>query len=79
LASRGVIELLEPFSNLVPEGRQTVFLADLWAHSASYFVGFAGGIVVICSVLRSRYSELKSQMHCYSARIATPGSDIVPA
>ena len=30
------------------------FLADLWAHSASYLIGFVGGLVLIGRVWRSR-------------------------
>lgn len=31
----------------VPESKHSAFLADLWAHNASYTVGFIGGGVVI--------------------------------
>jgi hypothetical protein len=34
--------------------RSPTFLADLWAHSASYLVGFLGGTLVIIAVWRSR-------------------------
>ena len=54
LGSRGVVYLLEPLASRVPEARHARFLADLWAHSASYFVGFVGGILVIVRAWRSR-------------------------
>jgi hypothetical protein len=38
----------------VPESQHVPFIADLWAHLASYFFGFLGGIVVIISVWRAR-------------------------
>jgi hypothetical protein len=50
----GSVVLVEPLAARVPEISHARFLADLWAHSASYLVGLAGGIVVIISVWRSR-------------------------
>ena len=55
LGRAGVVFLLEPLATLVHRDRHARFLADLWAHSASYFVGFVGGIVVIVRVWRSRF------------------------
>jgi len=49
-----VVHLIEPLSSQVPGPKHALFLADLWAHSASYFVGFIGGLVVIVLVWRSR-------------------------
>ncbi|MEO6809029.1 MAG: hypothetical protein ABI353_07940 [Isosphaeraceae bacterium] len=54
LAQRGSVYLVEPLSERVPLEKQAAFLADLWAHSMSYLVGFVGGLVVIGSVWRSR-------------------------
>ncbi|MBI1323873.1 hypothetical protein GC170_11910 [bacterium] len=54
LASRNIISLTGPIAEAVPADRHIPFLADLWAHNASYFTGFIGGIVVIGSVWRSR-------------------------
>ncbi|MCA9283601.1 MAG: hypothetical protein KDA22_00185 [Phycisphaerales bacterium] len=54
LGERGAVVLLEPLASRVPEDRHARFLADLWAHSASYAVGFVGGIVVVVQVWRSR-------------------------
>jgi hypothetical protein len=54
LAERGVVFLVEPMATRVPAEKHVAFLVDLWAHSASYFVGFVGGIVVIVQVWRSR-------------------------
>lgn len=54
LGSRGIVYLMEPMASRIPEDRQARFLADLWAHSASYLIGFVGGIVVIVRVWRSR-------------------------
>ena len=57
LASRGVLSLHEPIASAVPNAMHRRFIADLWAHNASYFVGFFGGMVVIGMVLRSRYLD----------------------
>lgn len=54
LGGRGAVWLVEPLASRVPQARHARFLADLWAHSASYFVGFVGGFVVIVRVWRSR-------------------------
>jgi hypothetical protein len=54
LASMGVVFLREPLSTAVPQGKHAAFLADVWAHSASYLVGFLGGIVLLMLVWRSR-------------------------
>ena len=54
LASHGVVFLVGPIARQVPPDRHVPFLADLWAHSASYLVGLIGGIVVMILVWRSR-------------------------
>jgi hypothetical protein len=58
LATSGAVYLLEPLATDVPRPRHARFLADLWAHSASYFVGFVGGTVVIVRVWRSRKRDV---------------------
>jgi len=54
LGGSGAVHLVEPLASRVPEARHSRFLADLWAHSASYLVGFVGGTIVIVRVWRSR-------------------------
>lgn len=46
LARSGGVFLVKPLALLVPPTKQVAFLTDLWAHDASYLVGFLGGIVV---------------------------------
>jgi hypothetical protein len=46
--------VFEALASRVPSEKHLLFLADGWAHSASYVVGFVGGIVVIVKVWRSR-------------------------
>ncbi len=44
----------------IPPEKQAAFYADWSAHAASYFVGFAGGIILIVWVLIRRYqAEVK--------------------
>ncbi len=54
LARSGVVVLVGPIKHLVPADRQVPFLADLWAHLASYIVGLVGGVVLVVLVWRSR-------------------------
>jgi hypothetical protein len=54
LADRGIVVLIGPLARKLPAERHVPFIADLWAHSASYLVGLVGGIVVLVLVWRSR-------------------------
>jgi hypothetical protein len=54
LGQSGAVILVGPIAHAVPPNRHAPFLADLWAHSASYAVGFLGGLVVVACVSRSR-------------------------
>ncbi|HEV3004290.1 MAG TPA: hypothetical protein VGX78_07500, partial [Pirellulales bacterium] len=53
-ASKGWVRLVGTLAARVPEDRHVVFIADLWAHFSSYFVGFLGGAVVCTLVWMSR-------------------------
>lgn len=55
LASHGMVVLIEPLASRVPRERHVAFLGVLWAHSASYLAGLAGGIAVMVLVWRSRH------------------------
>ena len=54
LASSGAVFLVGPIARELTPDRHVPFLADMWAHSASYLVGLIGGIVVIVGMWRSR-------------------------
>jgi hypothetical protein len=54
LAEGGVVRLDKPLTWEVPREKHSRFLADLWAHTTSYAVGFGGGLVVLLRVWRSR-------------------------
>lgn len=56
LASRGVVHLIEPLASRVPSDKHVAFLADGFAHSASYGFAFLGGLVLLAIVWRSRLS-----------------------
>ena len=54
-ANAGGVWLVEPLRSQVPVAKHSAFLADLWAHTAAYAVGIAGGVVLWLWILRSRY------------------------
>ena len=54
LARSGVVFLVGSIADRLPADRHVPFIADMWAHSASYLVGLVGGIVVMVLVWRSR-------------------------
>ena len=54
LARRGAVILVGPLARRLPAERYVPFIADLWAHSASYLVGLVGGIVLLILIWRSR-------------------------
>ncbi len=54
-ASMGWVWLVGPIAEDVPKEKHVWFLVDLWAHSASYFAGFVGGIILMVWVWRSRH------------------------
>lgn len=56
-ASNGWVFLVGEIADRVPADRHVRFLIDLWAHNASYVVGFAGGVVLIVFVLLGRQRE----------------------
>jgi len=50
LARNGVVTLPEPLAGRVPPEKHVAFLADAFAHSASYLAGFLGGGIVMLRV-----------------------------
>ena len=63
LAANGAVFLVGPIAHELPAERHVPFLADLWAHSASYLVGSVGGIIVLVQVWRSRASWSRGSGH----------------
>jgi hypothetical protein len=60
-ARANAVFLVEPLANRVPAERHAAFVADLWAHTASYGSGIVGGAVVIAWAWRRRYLAAVAQ------------------
>ncbi len=54
LAMRNIIWLVGDLAGHVPPERHTVFLADMWAHTASYAAGILGGTGLAVWLWRKR-------------------------
>jgi hypothetical protein len=54
LGAQQWVVLVDPLARLVPRDHHAAFIADLWAHSASYLAAFVGGLVLINRVWKSR-------------------------
>ncbi|MCR9246220.1 MAG: hypothetical protein NXI31_14410 [bacterium] len=59
-ATQGWVFLVGWAADNVPRDRHDVFIADLWAHSASYLAGFVGGIVLMFRVWRARQRAVRT-------------------
>jgi len=57
LSSRGTMAPPEWVAFVLPRARHARFMADWWAHNASYFVGFFGGIALCIVTFRKRGLE----------------------
>jgi hypothetical protein len=62
LASRGAIAPPHWIGSRLPPSRHARFMADWWAHNASYFFGFFGGIVLCILTIRKRRSLKKDDL-----------------
>ncbi|MDB5674982.1 MAG: hypothetical protein JWM65_1964 [Sphingomonas bacterium] len=54
LTATGAIYVAEPLATLIPPAKHVAFLADAWAHVASYVVGVLGGLLIIARTVRRR-------------------------
>ena len=61
-----LVYLVPPFDTMVPASRQVPFLTAMWIHSASYLVGFVGGVILIVRTWRSRN---QNRFLCYIIKI----------
>lgn len=61
LAMNGSVMLWRPLSERIPHERHRLFLACLFAHTASYFVGFIAGVVAIGRVVWRRWEIANSE------------------
>jgi hypothetical protein len=60
LSRSGVIAPPGSVASVLPPARHAQFMADWWAHNASYFVGFFGGIALCVLTFRKRRSHALS-------------------
>jgi hypothetical protein len=74
LAREGLVWLDGPLAVLVPPDRHARFLADLWAHTASYAVGFFGGLVVCALTWRRRGRLAIESTRAHSATVDSTGA-----
>jgi hypothetical protein len=54
LARKGSISLWEPLYSAVPPTKHVAFLADAWAHTASYLAGILGGCALVIRTWTAR-------------------------
>ena len=59
LANASVISLQGPLAEVIPRSKHARFMADVWAHLASYFIGGCGGLV-LCVRAYARRKRLGS-------------------
>ena len=64
LAGAGIVYLIGPLASRVPADKHVAFITDLWAHDASYLVGFLGGIVIIVQTWRRRKRPFVGPPQC---------------
>lgn len=60
LASRGIVAPPAWVNSILSPTKHARFVADWWAHNASYFVGFFGGIVLCVLTFRKRHIAVAS-------------------
>jgi hypothetical protein len=55
-ARTGLLSLHGWLASSIPAAKHSLFIADWWAHSASYLIGFLGGIALCLSIYRRRHA-----------------------
>jgi len=60
LSSQGAIAPPQWIASALPQGKHARFMADWWAHNASYGVGFFGGIGLCLVTFRRRQLKVQS-------------------
>jgi hypothetical protein len=56
LLRQGTIPMVGWYASLIPPSRHARFMADAWAHMASYAAGILGGLVLVVWTIRHRMS-----------------------
>jgi len=62
LARRGVISPPNWIASSLARPAHARFMADWWAHSASYGVGFVGGVILCATQYRKRLLKTASKV-----------------
>ncbi len=58
LSRSGAISPPRWIASVLPQNRHARFMADWWAHNASYFVGFFGGVALCVITFRRRTRQM---------------------
>lgn len=61
LGRAGAVRVAGRMARRLTVEKHPAFLADLWAHNASYLLGFVGGTILIVHVWRSRATDQPSR------------------
>src|ERR1700722_15584415 len=69
LVSSGAIAPPDFIGSRIPPARHARFMADWWAHNASYFSGFFGGILLCILTIRRRKTDGAEQLKKTGKRI----------
>lgn len=70
LATANIIWVAPRWADQIPPERHAAFLADGWAHTASYLTGFMGGSMLIFATLISRAREARQMRKAAKAELA---------
>lgn len=61
LTGSGVLGLSAPLYDAVPVAKHASYIAALWMHTASYFAGIAGSLILVLLVFTRRIREFSSK------------------
>lgn len=76
LAAGGSIGLSGPLADAVPAGKHVAFIAVWFAHTASYAVGFVGGIVFCLWIWVQRRCLAHRAMKCAASQSPEGNADV---
>lgn len=57
VADQGIVAPPSWVSSILPPTKHARFMADWWAHNASYFVGFFGAVLLCVLTIRKRLAQ----------------------
>jgi hypothetical protein len=68
MTARGAVHIVADYQDLITQERHPRFMADVWAHLASYAVGLLGGLAIALQALRTRRRLATSGVLRHSAQ-----------